>query len=416
MIDAMYHPIPPNIIVKEPAINTHKQHDLTDVYKAIQRYVDKNIISGAASIILKDKQVVDSHTWGYVDMENKIPYSTDSICRIYSNTKIIVSVAAMMLWQEDRFDLDDPIDKYLTRLSNLKVLKPNATSVDAIEDMASKPTIRQLMCHSAGFSYGVFAESKVDDLYKARGIIDPKSNLENMVAKLADIPLAYQPGTRFQYSISTDILGRLIEVLSDQSLDDFLKTHILHPLSMFDTDFWVAADKQSRFAVNYVPVDLMDPMKGGLSVQADTIMGSYAAPRSFLSGGGGLVSTIIDYGRFIQMLVGQGAFDGVRLLKPETVKLMHSRQLPAGVDVTLPEWLMPNTTFGLGLAIKTAPAAGEPDAAKGEYHWGGIGGTHTWVSPDSGIAALLFTQRLPGFWHPFSHDFKREVYKALSRF
>lgn len=384
------------------------------MHNAIQQYVDDNILAGAVSIIIKDQQIVDFKTWGHADIEADRPVERDTIFRIYSNTKIITSVAAMCLYEDGKFELDDPIEKFLPIFANLQVIKPGATDPGDVEPLANKPTVRQLMCHNAGFSYGIFQESIVDKLYTERDVLGVTSTLADMVDKLAEIPLSYQPGTRWQYSVSTDILARLIEVWSGKSFYDFLNDRIFKPLGMVDTHFYVPTEKHFRFAANYLPVNPMDPMAPGLNVAPDTLLGSYLEPKSFTSGGGGLVSTITDYTAFIRMLVGEGEFRDVQILQPETVAMMHTNQLPASVGVQLPNWHMPDTVFGLGLAIKTAPREGEPEAAIDEFHWGGMAGTHSWIAPRANIAALIFTQRLPGFWHPFSHDFKRLVYKALT--
>ncbi len=378
----------------------------------MQSFVDRDLLSGAAAVILKNNMVVDYHNCGFADIESKRPVTEDTIYRIYSNTKIITSVAALCLLEDGKFSLDDPLSKFLPELSNLAVLKEGSDDPSETEPLQTEATIRQLMSHQAGFSYGIFAESPVDALYLKHNVLGTDGTLAEMVTKLSALPLANQPGTRFQYSVSTDVLARLVEIWSGQSFIAFLQDRIFRPLAMVDTDFVVPEGKQHRLATNYVPVDPMDPMKPGLNAEPDSILGSFQQPKALASGGGGLVSTISDYTNFMQMLIGSGEYNNVRILKDETMALMQSNQLPAGKMVQLPNWHMPNTVFGLGLAIKTAPMPGEPDQATGEVHWGGLAGTHTWISPSGGIAALIFTQRLPGFWHEFSHEFKRQVYQA----
>ncbi|MCB1645570.1 MAG: beta-lactamase family protein [Pseudomonadales bacterium] len=388
-------------------------YDLSEMHEAIQSYIDRDLLVGASSVILKNNEIVDTHCWGMADREAGKPVALDTIMRIYSNTKIVTSVAAMCLWEDGCFDLDDPLAKYLPQLADRQVLKAGSQDPADTEPAASQPTVRQVMCHNAGFSYGFLMESPLDQLYVGRNVMDPDSTLAQLIDKLEDMPLCYHPGARWQYSVSTDILARLVEVWSGKAFDEFLRTRIFGPLGMTDTGFWVPESSADRFAANYVPVDPMAPMTPGLNLAPDATLGGYLAPKSFLSGGGGLVSTIGDYTTFIQMLVGHGEYEGNRILKPETVAMMQTNQLPAGVAVQLPAWVMPSTEFGLGLALKTGPMEGEPESAIGEYHWGGMAGTHTWVAPRAGIAALIFTQRLPGFWHPFSHEYKRLVYKAL---
>ena len=387
-------------------------YDFGPMHEAVQKYLDDDFLAMASSVVLEGGEPVDFHLWGYQDREAAVPIAADSIFRIYSNTKLVTSVAAMTLWEEGRFDLDDPVEKHLPPLRGLRVLREGATDAEDAEPLDTPPTVRQLMSHSAGFSYGFLLESPVDAVYTERNLSAPESTLEQLVAGLADIPLANRPGTRFQYSVATDVLARLVEVLSGERFDRYLARRIFEPLGMVDTDFHVPASKHDRFCVNYAARDQMDPMVPGLDAAPDTLLGSYLAPKSFLSGGGGLVSTILDYTRFVRMIVGGGALERTRILDTGTLELMRTNQLPEGAGVQFPFWHMPDTVFGLGFAIKTAPAAGEPEAAIGEYHWGGMAGTHSWMSPAADIAAIVFTQRLPGFWHPFSHEYKRQVYAA----
>ena len=227
--------------------------DFTSMHTAIQKYVDDNLLAGASAVVLKDNKIVDFKTWGYSDMESSTPVTEDTIFRIYSNTKIITSVAAMCLHEDGKFKLEDTIDKYLPELSNLKVLKAGSTDPAETEELKTRPTIRQLVSHHAGFSYGIFAESPVDALYMENNVLNPGGTLEDLVTKVAAIPLAYQPGARWQYSVSTDILARLVEVWSGMSFLDFLKLRIFSPLGMDDTDFHVAIEKHSRLATNSVP-------------------------------------------------------------------------------------------------------------------------------------------------------------------
>ncbi len=381
----------------------------------MQRYVDDNILAGISAVVLQDNKVVYESNWGRRNIAQDAPMTSDTIYRIYSNTKIITAVAAMCLFEDGRFQLDDTLDTWFPSFANLRVLRAPDASLDDTVPLDSIPTVRQLMCHNAGFSYGFLLESAVDTAYNDAGIIAPTSTLAAMEGKLADIPLAYQPGSRWQYSVSSDLLARLIEIWSGQSFADFLASRIFAPLGMADTAFSVPADKVGRFAANYAPDDPADPMAPGLSEAPDHLVGSYLEPKPMTSGGGGLVSTIGDYTRFMQMLQGGGEHAGVRILQPETVLMMRTSQLPDGVTVNLPNWVMPNTTFGLGLAIKTAPASGENDLAIDEFHWGGMAGTHSFIAPRAGITGLLFTQRMPGFWHPFYHEFKRIVYQAAAQ-
>lgn len=380
----------------------------------MQRYIDDNILAGISAMVLVDNQPVYESHFGHRNVEASEAMTADTIYRIYSNTKIITSVAAMCLFEDGHFQLDDPLDKWFPKFANLRVLRAADSAPDDTVPLARVATVRELMCHNAGFSYGFLQESSIDALYAKTGVIAPTSSLAEMEDKLADIPLANQPGVRWQYSVSTDLLARLVEIWSGQSFPEFLQARIFGPLGMPDTGFVVTADKVHRFAENYAPHNPLDPMAPGFSPAPDALVGSYLEPKPMTSGGGGLVGTIGDYTRFMQMLGNGGEWDGTRILQADTVTMMHTNQLPEGVAVNLPNWVMPDTEFGLGLAIKTAPAAGENKLAVGEFHWGGMAGTHSFIAPEPRITGLLFTQRMPGFWHPFYHEFKRLVYQAAA--
>ncbi len=377
----------------------------------MQKYVDNNLVSCLSAVILKGTDIVDFKTWGYMNIEAKTPMIDDAIFRAYSNTKIITSAAAMILYENGAFELDDPVEKYIPQFKDLKVLKKGSKELDDTEALQNPPTIRQLFTHTAGFAYGLFLNNPVDKAYVDQRMMGLESTLTEMIDKLAKLPLMYQPGNEWQYSISIDILARLVEIWSGKSFIDFLKEKIFDPLEMVDTDFYVPESRHQRLTTNYSPIDLRDPMTPGLKLCPDLMIGSVLEPKNFHSGGGGLVTTIGDYTTFIQMIINNGEWKGKRILSSESVELMHTDQLPDGIKVKLPTWDMPNTVFGLGFAIKNSPAKDEPDTAIGEYHWGGMAGTHSWISPKANVSALLFTQRAYGFWHPFSHEFKRLVYK-----
>ena len=389
-------------------------YDFSNMHAAIERYIEDDLLSCVSTVVLDGTEVVDKHHWGFMDLETREPMHDSAIYRLYSNSKIVTAVAAMMLYEEGRFALDDPLEKFLPELSNLQVIKEGATSLEETEPAKTPPTVRQVFCHNAGFSYAFLQESMVDQLYAAKGVLAPGTTLADKVTMLAEMPLAYQPGRRWQYSVASDVLARLVEVWSGAKFSDFLKARIFGPLGMVDTDFFVPKGKVDRFPTIYRPVNPLDPTQPGLETTEDTLVGSYLEPRAFESGGGGLVGTIGDYTTFIRMIMGGGEIDGVRILETETLDMMHTNQLPEGVGVQIVAWQIPDTVFGLGFAIKTAPAEGEPDEAIDEYHWGGMAGTHSWMSPRANIAGLAFTQRMPGFWHAFSHDFKRLVYQAMT--
>jgi CubicO group peptidase (beta-lactamase class C family) len=387
--------------------------DFSALHERMQWYIDQGILSCINTLVMQGTDVVDFRTFGYMDLESREPLREDSIFRMYSNTKIVTSVAAMMLHEEGGFGLDDPLAEYLPDFAEPKVLKPAAEDVDQVE--AAPPILlRHVLSHSAGFSYGfIEPESVIDRAYMAAGMTLQGLNamtLEGVCEKLAALPLVYAPGTDWRYSLATDVTARLIEVISGKRFDAFLRERIFEPLGMRDTDFWVPPEKADRFITMYAPEDLFDPMKPGLVKADDPREGQYNRERPFLSGGGGLVSTVGDYLTFIRTIVGEGEWNGVRLLQPATLRLMRTNQLAPGVNVRFPMWAMPGTVFGLGFALRDSVGPDDPPGARNEYHWGGMAGTHSWMAPNAGITGMCMTQRMPGFWHPFSHEFKAFAY------
>lgn len=382
----------------------------------MQWYVDQEILPCANTLVMRGLDVLDYKCFGYMDLESKTPLREDAIFRMHSSTKLISSVALMTLYEQGKFSLDDSLADYIPAFANPQVLIPNASAMDQTEDAKSPITIRQVLSHSAGFSYGfVEPESMIDKAYVAGGLnilggFD--GDLETLVNKLAEFPLVFQPGTRWRYSLATDVAARLIEVLSKQGFDEYIKATILQPLGMLDTDFYVESNKLDRLVTLAMPNDLLKPMNSGITQLGKPGKGPTKAP-VFLSGGGGLHSTVADYLSFMRMLINDGEWQGVRILQKETLDLMRSNQLNEGVSVQFPTWEMPGTVFGLGFALKARLGTDEPAGALGECHWGGLAGTHLWMSP-SGTSGICMTQLMPAFWHQFSHDFKRYAYELTT--
>ena len=389
--------------------------DFSPLHERMQWYVDENILSCCNTLIMRGTDVIDFQTFGYMDLESRRPLLPDAIFRMYSNTKIVTSVAAMVLFEEGRFALDDAVAEHLPEFADMNVLREDASSVEDVEPARSPMLMRHLLSHSSGLSYGfIEPQSVIDQSYAAAGLgAAPQASvtLEGLCTVLAGLPLAYHPGTHWRYSFATDVTARVVEVLSGQRFDEFLADQVFAPLGMVDTDFWVPESKRDRFVTMYAPENVFKPMQGGLVKSDDPLDGSYTVRPIMLSGGAGLVSTVPDYLAFLRMLINGGEWNGARVLQPKTVELMRTNQLPEGVGVNFTFWSMPDTAFGLGLALKNSAAQGEPASAVGEYHWGGMAGTHSWMSPKAGISGMCMTQRLPGFWHQFSHDFKRMAYE-----
>ncbi len=401
-------------LISQPIDVVDSDLDFSPIHERLAFYVDEGILSCANSLIMRGTDVIDFQRFGYMDLESKTPLAEDAIYRMYSNTKIVTSVAAMQLHEQGAFSLDDPVADYIPAFADMQVLKADAGSAADVEPASEPMRIRHILSHSSGLSYGfIEPDSIVDQAYAAAGIDilnDFSLTLETLCEKLGGLPLAYQPGTQWRYSFATDVVARLVEVVSGKRFDEYLKTHIFEPLDMSDTDFWVPPEKTDRFTTMYAPTDLLDPMKPGLVKVDDPRDGSYTRERNLLSGGGGLVSTVQDYLAFLRMIVNGGSWQGARILAPETLTLMRTNQLAPGVGVSFPMWNMPGTVFGLGFALKAELSDGEPAGMLNEYHWGGMAGTHSWMAPEAGITGLCMTQRMPGFWHPFSHEFKALAY------
>ena len=391
---------------------TTSGYDFAATHAAMQRYVDGNLLSGISSAVMVGRDLVDVNYVGWADREAGTPLRADHIFRVFSNTKLITSCAALLLYEEGKLGLDDPIEQFIPQLGNRKVLRPGATSLDDTEPARCSITIRQLLSHSSGLSYGFFDPGTA--MYKAlneRGAHDPRRTLADLIDVLADVPLIYQPGTSWEYSLATDVTSRLVEVISGQPFDKFIKARILDPLGMVDTGFFVLEKDHSRLVAYYAGADIMAPMKPGLTRTDDSpFPGAYLRPITRLSGGGGLVSTMPDMVALIRSLLPGGP----TLLKPETIAQMMTNQLPEGQWIrfaTLGE--QPGRVFSLagGLILKPGPFD-HADAA-GELYWGGVGGTQWWISPKQNMAGVMMAQRQMSFTHPFSFEFKRLAYEAI---
>lgn len=393
-------------------------HDFSALDQRMQWYIDQDLIASCASAVVVGGELVHLRCQGLADREGERPAAADDIYRMYSNTKLVTSVAALTLVEAGKLSLDAPLAEYIPAFDGVAVLKPDAKSVADVEPLVSAPTVRQAMSHSAGLSYGFIEPfSVVDQAYAAAGIDilgDRSMTLEDLCDRLASVPLAYQPGSTWRYSFGTDVLARLVEVASGMSFDAYLDTTILAPLGMTDTGFHVPEDKRHRFTSMYAAGDPLDPMKPGLALADSAQAGVYLDKPALLSGGGGLVSTIADYLRFLLMLRGGGELDGVRILSSDSVESMRRNELDGDVHVSFPMWAMPGTVFGLGFAIRESLTDDDHPAAAGEYFWGGMAGTHSFFAPELDMIGFNLTQRMPGYWHPFSHDWRREAYRVVA--
>lgn len=392
-------------------------YDFAALDARMQWYIEQELIASCASAVIVGGELVHLHCQGMADREGGRAAATDDIYRLYSNSKLVTSVAALTLVEAGKLDLDAPLAQYIPAFEAVSVLLPDAKSVADVEPLASAPTVRQAMSHSAGLSYGFIEPfSVVDQSYAAAGIDilgDRSMTLEDLCDRLASVPLAYQPGTAWRYSFGTDVLARLVEVASGMAFDDYLQATLFAPLGMVDTGFHVPEDKRDRFTSMYAAADPLDPMKPGLTLADSAAAGVYLDKPALLSGGGGLVSTIADYLRFLLMLRSGGELDGTRVVSSASVESMRQNQLADGLHVSFPMWAMPGTVFGLGFAVRDELTEDDHSAAIGEYFWGGMAGTHSFFAPELDLIGFNLTQRMPGYWHPFSHDWRREVYRVV---
>lgn len=352
-----------------------------------QSYVDEHKLAGLTTLVSRHGKIAHFETYGVRTLESGEPMAKDAIFRIYSMTKPVTGVALMMLYEEGKFELDDPVSKYIPAFKDQKVFKGvNEDGSMITEPAAREMTVRDLMRHTSGLSYGVFSETPVDMSYRKGQLIGFDQPLSEWVPKLARQPLLYQPGKAWVYSLSVDVQGYLVEVLSGQTFDEFLKTRIFDPLGMTDTGFYVDADKADRLVGIY---DL-DKEKG-LTPTGNALIQDFTKEPLFKSGGGGLLSTTADYWRFAQMVANGGELDGVRILKAETVDMMRTNQLPEGVNGIGGKGVV---GFGLDFAVLTnAEAFGGGN--NGEFYWGGMANTVFLIDPVSDVVAIFMTNVLP---------------------
>jgi len=380
---------------------------LAEIDARMQSYVDEGKLAGIVLLIARDGQVAHAGVYGKMDLEADIAMRRDALFRIYSMTKPITGVALMTLYDEGRFQLDDPVSKYLPGFETVKVFTGKDGDKVTVTDLKRPITVRDLMCHTAGLAYGISRATPVDVMYTEARLLDRSQNLDSMLERMLKIPLAAQPGEKWMYSISVDVQGKLIEALSGKPLDEFFAERVFKPLKMADTAFYVPADKLDRLAVNYGKKDgKLSPIDGSKTSQ-------FATRPVLLSGGGGLVSTADDYLRFAQMMLNRGELEGVRILKPETVDLMTRNHLP---DELVPIGLGPirlaNVGFGLDFSVRVKTEQGEPAGSLGEYGWGGAASTQFFVAPHDDLICIGMTQFMPAT-PVYFQDARKTLYTAV---
>jgi CubicO group peptidase (beta-lactamase class C family) len=374
---------------------------LDRVAQTIRADIEKGRLPGAVVLIARKGRVAYFEAFGFRDKAAGAPMGKDAIFRIYSMTKPFTSVAVMMLAEEGKLQLTAPVSSYLPQLTKLQVgvEKPEASGTPTLSLVPAdrEMTIQDLLRHTSGLTYGVFGKSLVKDLYSKGGADANDHTNAELIDKLAKLPLHYQPGTTWEYSRSTDVLGRVVEVVSGTTLGRFLEERIFQPLRMPDSSFWVPQPKHGRIA---------EPLPADPDTGKPVKLLDVTQPRKYESGGGGGVSTAIDYARFSQMLLDRGRLNGVRLLSRKSVEFMTADQLG---EIKFPR---PGWTFGLGFAVrKDTGLAGEPGSI-GEYNWGGFGGTFFWVDPKEELVVVWMAQG-PGQRAHYRGLLKNLVMQAL---
>ena len=381
------------------------------------RYVDDGRLPGWLLLVSRGGKVVHLATCGQRDLEAALPVEIDTIWRIYSMTKPITSVAAMILYEEGAFELKDPVSAFIPSFERARVFRGGSALKPITEPVTEPVRIWHLLTHTSGLTYGFHYAHPVDAMYRAAGFEwgSPDGlDLAGCCDAWAALPLLFQPGTEWNYGVSTDVLGRVVEVISGTTLDRFLADRIFGPLGMSETAFAVGEENAARLAALYIP----DPATGR-GVRSDAMGAMALRPPSALSGGGGLVSTAADYHRFTQMVLRGGELDGVRLLGTRTVRYMTRNHLPGGADLeAIGRPLFAETTFdgvgfGLGFSVVDNPVKNKVLASAGELAWGGAASTAFWVDTAEEITALFFTQLLPSSTHPIRPQFRQLVYQAL---
>jgi len=363
-----------------------------DTYMA--KVVADGRVAGMSTLLARHGQVVAEKTYGVKSLATGAPMTKDTIFRLYSMSKPITGVAMMMLFEDGRWQLDDPITKFVPEFKALKVM--TGTDAASIQDLKRPPTMRQLMSHTAGFGYGLADQHPVDKLYREKGVL-AANGLADMIKRTAEIPLMYEPGTQWYYSSAVDIQGYIVEKLSGQKFGEFLQQRIFKPLKMTDTAFYVPADKASRLAAVYAG----NPKTGKIEEVKELFGGSmptYLEPPSMESGGGGLVGTIGDYARFAQMIANKGDLDGARLLSPASVEMMGTNMIPKsvlvgsnGIGATR---FNEAVGFGLDFMVVIEPRAAGTLEGKGSMSWGGAAGTWFWVDPTEDLIFVGMIQRM----------------------
>ncbi len=387
-------------------LSTQRLERLT---KVMQKYVEDGKFAGILTLIARKGEVASLETFGWRDRENKQPMTGDTIFYIYSMSKPITSAAAMMLCEEGRLRLWDPVSRYLPEFRDLQVMVSRPDGNYELVPAQREMTVHDLLTHSGGLSYGSDEHSALDRLYQ-QAFKEQEKNVEAVLeTRTKDwarrrLPLAFQPGTGFRYSLSIDVLGYIIQLAAEQDFEAFLRERIFTPLGMSDSGFWVPPEKAGRLAIIYGPCE-----QGDLEPLRLPVNQTIKQPTRNPSGGGGMVSTAGDYFRFGQMLLNGGELEGVRLLGRKTVEWMLQNHLPEGIH-PMDE---PANGFGLGGAVLLHPGLSHRPGSPGKFGWGGAANTEWWIDPAEELQCLIMLQYMPCFTIPVVEDFAQLAYQAL---
>ena len=381
------------------------------------RYVDEGRLPGWSLAVARGGSVMHRATCGMADVEGSVPVADDTIFRIYSMTKPITTVAALALWEQGAFELTDPVKWHLPSFADQRVWRSGSVTAPVTDPVTEAMRIWHLMTHTSGLTYGFLYAHPVDELYRRAGFewgVPSGADLATTVDLLAGLPLLFQPGTEWNYSMATDVLGRLVEVVTGEPLDVALRRLVLDPLGMDETAFSADPSVHDRLAALY------GPHPGTKKIMRLDAFGEAAKhPPAALLGGGGLVSTAHDYLRFAEMLRRGGELDGTRILSPRTVSYMASNHLPGNADLTafgrplFSETTFDGVGFGLGVSVTVDPVTAKVPGSVGDHGWGGAASTNFWVDPQEGLTALFLTQLLPSSTHPLRSQLKQLVHQAL---
>jgi CubicO group peptidase (beta-lactamase class C family) len=405
---------PPSLAASTPDAVGFSPERLKRLDAYMQGLVDQGHLPGAITMVARHGKIVSYETFGKTAIGGA-PMTKDTIFRIYSQTKPVTGVAMMILFEEGKWRLDDPVTRFVPELANLRVYKSqNADGTFVTEPTARAPTMREIMSHTGGFAYGLRTDQPVEKAYRDSGLLSSKTQAE-FLTTLAKLPLASQPGTEWRYSVSVDIQGLIVERLSGMSLADFMKSRIFDPLKMTDTAFWVPPANRDRLAALY----MIDPKARKLVPAESFMVLDVSKPPAIASGGGGLVSTTADYARFAQMLLNGGQLDGARILAPGTIELMAANHLSDVVMAAPGAQFSPakGMGFGLDFAVVTEPARAGTLRGEGTYSWGGAAGTWFWLDPKNdlfmlGMIHILGKEADPALAH-IDDDASTLVYQAL---